>query len=100
MAKQYPRFLFSNPQNTKSKGAFVIHTSEPHIIIGVYGNVMDGSKFEWSKFIEPKPQFMYLIALLTKRPTKFEEAKKFYETLDDMVEWLRFQIKNDHITIK
>ncbi len=29
MARQYPRFLFSNPQNTKSKGPFIVHLLPP-----------------------------------------------------------------------
>ncbi len=32
MAREYPRFLFSNPQNTKSKGPFIIHCLEPRLI--------------------------------------------------------------------
>lgn len=36
MARQYPRFLFSNPTNTKSKGPFVIHTLEPRLIFKVH----------------------------------------------------------------
>jgi hypothetical protein len=35
MAKEYPRFIFSNPKNTKSKGPFVIHTLDPFIICSV-----------------------------------------------------------------
>lgn len=29
MAREYPRFLFCNPTNTKSKGPFIIHTIFP-----------------------------------------------------------------------
>lgn len=32
MARKYPRFLLSNPANTKSTGPFVIHTLEPRFI--------------------------------------------------------------------
>lgn len=32
MGREYPRFLFSNPKNTKSKGPFVVHTLEPRFI--------------------------------------------------------------------
>ncbi len=35
MARGYPRFLFSNPQNTKSKGPFLVHTLEPKFIAQV-----------------------------------------------------------------
>jgi len=32
MARTYPRFLFSNPQNTKSKGPFLNHTIFPRML--------------------------------------------------------------------
>ena len=35
MARAYPRFLFSNPKNTKSKGPFIIHTLPPQVICKV-----------------------------------------------------------------
>lgn len=35
MARQYPRFLFSNPSNSKSKGPFIVHTLNPVMIIQV-----------------------------------------------------------------
>lgn len=35
MQRLFPRFLFSNPQNTKSKGPFIVHTLEPRIILRV-----------------------------------------------------------------
>lgn len=35
MARQYPRFLFSNPQNTKSTGPFIVHLLPPKMICRV-----------------------------------------------------------------
>ena len=35
MARAYPRFLFSNPKDTKSPGPFVIHLLEPRFIARV-----------------------------------------------------------------
>lgn len=32
MSRLHPRFLFSDPQNTKSKGPFVVHTIFPAAI--------------------------------------------------------------------
>ena len=32
MARGYPRFLFSNPQNTKSEGPFLVHCLSPRFI--------------------------------------------------------------------
>ncbi len=33
MARQFPRFLFSDPTNTKSKGPFIVHTIWPKAIL-------------------------------------------------------------------
>lgn len=35
MAREYPRFLFSDPRNTKSKGPFIIHTLFPRAIFKI-----------------------------------------------------------------
>jgi hypothetical protein len=35
MGRQYPRFLFSNPKDTKSAGPFIVHTIEPRLIAKV-----------------------------------------------------------------
>lgn len=35
MAREFPRFLFSNPKNTKSKGPFVVHTLHPKFIVRI-----------------------------------------------------------------
>lgn len=32
MSRQFPRFLFSNPKNTKSEGPFIVHLLEPKMI--------------------------------------------------------------------
>jgi len=45
MAREYPRFLFSNPQNTKSKGPFVVHTMEPRFIVRVETAPSFGNKY-------------------------------------------------------
>lgn len=35
MARNYPRFLLSNPTNTKSEGPFIVHTIFPKGILKV-----------------------------------------------------------------
>ncbi len=35
MTKHFPRFIYSNPENTKSKGPFIIHTRFPKVILKV-----------------------------------------------------------------
>jgi len=36
MAREYPRFIYSNTQNTKSKGPFVVHLLEPRFLARIY----------------------------------------------------------------
>ena len=35
MPRSYPQYLYSNPQNTKSKGPFIVHTIPPRFIVQV-----------------------------------------------------------------
>lgn len=35
MARNYPRFIYSNPTNTKSEGPFIVHLLEPRLIFKV-----------------------------------------------------------------
>lgn len=35
MSRGYPRFLFSNPKNSKSEGPFIVHTLYPRMIFTV-----------------------------------------------------------------
>ncbi len=48
MAREYPRFLISNPSNTKSKGPFIIHTLPPQFICRVvqenHNQISDSNK--------------------------------------------------------
>lgn len=36
MARKYPKFLWSDPNNTKSQGPFIIHTQHPRFLVKVY----------------------------------------------------------------
>ncbi len=52
MARKYPRFLFSNPTYTKSKGPFVIYTLYPRTIFKVSRNLYDQevNELTWEKY--------------------------------------------------
>lgn len=55
MARSYPRFLFSNPTNTKTTGPFITHCIFPKGIIKVSKIFKDAAKREFYyavKFIE------------------------------------------------
>lgn len=38
MSRGYPRFLFSDPQNIKTPGPFVVHLLEPRLVFKVFKN--------------------------------------------------------------
>jgi hypothetical protein len=37
MARLYPRFIFSDPQNTKSPGPFIVHLLDPVVVFKLTG---------------------------------------------------------------
>lgn len=53
MARYFPRFLYSNPQNSKSTGPFIVHLLEPRIVFKVVFDqqeVINGINGEYSGF--------------------------------------------------
>ncbi len=40
MARGYPRFLYSNPQNTKSEGPFIVHTLYPKAVFRIFSSTI------------------------------------------------------------
>lgn len=99
MSREYPRFLFSNPKNTKSKGPFIIHTLEPELIMKISDHVPDKNKYPISYIIEPKPQHMYYLALLTdiSKPRYRAFYDKIPSIVEDAVVWAKAQLKESHI---
>src|ERR1700744_995911 len=83
MARKYPRFLLSNPNNTKSDGPFIIHTLEPQFIV--------------------KPQFdnkrNYYDSILIDVWTKDYDILDVYKTIEEIPIWYkhsgRFQSMNE-----
>jgi hypothetical protein len=57
MAREYPRFLYSNPQNSKSKGPFIIHTLTPRMICRVNIDTLASVPFSvielWDDYNQP-----------------------------------------------
>jgi hypothetical protein len=83
MSRGYPRFLFSNPQNTKEPGPFVVHLLFPKCICKVYD------------FDKVRKTFSI------KEISFFDEcgAEKKEDVLNQMRNWLFYQILEDQITI-
>lgn len=82
MARKFPRFLFSNPKNTKSEGPFIIHTMEPRFIAKV-------------DIIE-RPH-LFDIELLES--WDFGDVPNEDELLRDADYWLQIQIKTGAIKL-
>jgi hypothetical protein len=78
MAREYPRFLFSDPQNTKSLGPFIVHNLHPRAIFKV---ITMGR--------EPA---VYLIELFDQCSQDTERSLSV-----DAVRWLRAQIEERQI---
>ena len=78
MARDYPRYLFSNPKNTKSEGPFIIHTLSPRFIARVITNGGSSRKFD-------------VVLLKCWEECSFEELRK---QEDQMREWLISQVKS------
>lgn len=90
MSREYPRFLFSNPHNTKSKGPFIIHTLDPMFIVKVTRTPLYAENLQ-------------TITDGTINFTFFEHhtpSKKLSEITDAMYKWLYAQIKMGEIVIE
>lgn len=78
MARAYPRFLFSNPKNTKSPGPFVVHTIFPRFIATISKDAK-GIRFPYINWWD-----------------ECTELNKV-EAIDDLHIWVSFQIKHGEI---
>ena len=86
--RAYPRFLYSSPQNTKSKGPFIIHTLNPRITVRV------------AKCPNNEPGVMthngkYILFFLDD----YNITKELRETTDTMFKWVDAQVKVGEINI-
>ena len=98
MARQYPRFLFSDPKNTKSKGPFVIHCLEPRLIFKVHQADLpeaEVKKIYEKNLILREFEGMPYLELLDKTPT----TDKGKIVIADALEWLGHQISSGEIVL-
>lgn len=47
MSRGYPRFLYSNPKNTKSEGPFIVHTLYPRCIFRINNKDKNSTDFSF-----------------------------------------------------
>jgi hypothetical protein len=95
MSKQFPRFLFSNPQNTKSEGPFVISTFHPIIICQVYKS----NNPEFEPALMPKYRNVYarfLDVLDTNLPYTSEDIQSSAYAI---AKWVYFQVESGFIKL-
>ena len=87
MARGYPKFLFSNPENVKTPGPFIVHLLEPRLVFKV---LLSKSEFDDSQGIA---SFLNNagVLLLDKN---LDESKWLIneEVLEAAVHWLDKQI--------
>lgn len=98
MARQYPRFLYSNSQDTKSKGHFITHNLDPVIICRVF-------KFDPNRILKNAlihfPDSNFDIELVKPELKKFDADvhKEIIDTIRDMSWWVRSKIQTGEITL-
>lgn len=99
MSRKFPRFLFSNPTNTKSKGPFVFHTIAPHVICSISDQPFNNEMRPIRKIVITS-HFVYNMFLLSKieKDISIKESEKIPAILDDMAEWIKTQIISGQIT--
>lgn len=81
MARQFPRFLYSNPQNTKSEGPFIVHLLPPRKLYRV----------EWL-FVADDAN-LHEIKEWGDRCTEDESRK----VLKDLIKWFNQKLKSKEI---
>src|SRR5690348_12623233 len=88
MARKYPRFIFSDPPNTKSPGPFIIHTLEPRFIVRVARcpNNDPGEMTHNGKYI------LFFL-------DKVDRDKKLIRASDAMFKWIDTQVADKTIEI-
>lgn len=95
MAREYPRFLFSDPKNTKSKGPFVVHTLHPRLLFRIIKTAIFDQEIPDSKLEFSRDDFKLL--LLDNWDSASEEDIRLVKS--DMREWLNSQIKQRSIAL-
>jgi hypothetical protein len=102
MARKFPRFLFSNPLNTKSPGPFVVHLLEPRLVFRVWHPDTQQSQFNLSpgenhivqRGREGEPFIQLLDKIETTTPPDWKIQKAIYVTAD----WVADQYYAGNIT--
>lgn len=95
MARLYPKFLFSNPKNTKSTGPFIVHLQKPRMICKVYERRVKAYKA--SEHLNAMHYGRFAIELLEA----WDEAPslRYSDIMWQMNNWLWRQIETEQIDL-
>lgn len=93
MARPFPRFLYSDPRNTKSEGPFIVSTLEPLIICKIHTK----QTAQYSFTVQLGTFTLEFLSLLVNTPNGYSDEVK--ETMFDMAKWLRAQIESGAVTL-
>ena len=97
MARHFPRFLFSNPKNTKSEGPLIISTIPPLIICKVHLNESK-EVYHDSSFCEKSgPVTVEFLKLLAQKTDGNSFGKEVRNTVTAMATWLSEQMQKGEI---
>jgi hypothetical protein len=108
MARKYPKFLWSNPSNTKSSGPFIVHTQHPRFIVqpkfDEKRNLIHTSVVEiW----EEEQSFVDVWEIQKEIPTWFNESGR-YQSIHEhdkvicglsQLEFLKNDSNREHFTV-
>ena len=104
MAREYPRFLFSNPQNTKSKGPFIVHCLEPFCIFRLTSKPIDHVKYNRTTTVRVTPNLVYTLILIHKDLHQAKELGNdfigFNEILHDAAAFVLAGFKSGEIPLE
>jgi len=104
MAREYPRFLFSNPQNTKSKGPFIVHCLEPFCIFRLTSKPFDKIKYPKYVIVRVTPSLGYPLILLKRNIKEAKELKEdfngFNEIMNDAAAFVLAGFKSGEIPLE
>jgi hypothetical protein len=95
MKREYPRFLFSNPKDSKSKGPFIVHLIKPRMVAKVY------ERRRQSYNANEHPNALHFSRFAIELLEAWDEAPrlKYAEILSVMNDWLWRQIETGKIEL-
>ena len=96
MARKYPRFLYSNPHNTKNKGPFVIHTLAPMTIFKVHKMSKEYIEYAMSS---GKPEMFFDSKGFALELLEYDNLLMAEKIAEDACIWMIAQVALEEVTL-